>query len=129
VGIGFRIREARRAMNYTQSQLADVVGIHEITLSRWENEVRVPSGKALQKIAIALNTSVAYLVSETDDQELARKQTIETNKPILDLPDDDPLRVASKRLLDGMTPDQLRKAYEYLRDQKQLAELLKEKGA
>jgi transcriptional regulator with XRE-family HTH domain len=67
MGIGTHIRNARKGKNYTQTQLAETIGVHVITLSRWENEVRVPDGNDLQKLAVALNTSVSYLLGETAD--------------------------------------------------------------
>lgn len=35
---GTRIREAREALGYSQSGLADALGVHEVTVWRWEND-------------------------------------------------------------------------------------------
>jgi transcriptional regulator with XRE-family HTH domain len=166
--IGARIKIARKTKNFTQAELAERVGVHEVTLRNWENGEKGPNSIILSKLADTLNTSVDYLLEKTNDpsppvygaeivpadgvniqdfgdtDKLKRFDNQFDNQPLHakpmlgqtvaqnnhdDFEDDDPLRVASKKLLDGMTPEQLRKSYEYLSDQKRLRELEELKGA
>ena len=132
--IGERVRLLREKSGMTQADLANLVDTDGNTVSRWERNKLGVRSENLKKLAAALNTSITYLLGETDEPGPAQsRHPVEEStpdEPVIDWPeDDDPLRVASMRLLKGMTPDQLRKAYEYLRDQKQLGEFLKEKGA
>jgi transcriptional regulator with XRE-family HTH domain len=64
--VGERIRSTRKH-KFTQAQLAEAIGVHEMTMRRWESGVRVPDANDLQKLASVLDTSVAYLMGETDD--------------------------------------------------------------
>jgi transcriptional regulator with XRE-family HTH domain len=132
--ISSRLKMQRIKEGLKQRELAELAKISIPTITRLENGKTNASIEDAGRIAAALNTSVAYLTGETDEPGPAQsRHPVEENtpdEPVIDWPeDDDPLRVASMRLLKGMTPDQLRKAYEYLRDQKQLGEFLKEKGA
>jgi len=45
-----RIRRLRRALGLTQSDLAERLGVSNVTVNRWENGQVAPSGLALQKI-------------------------------------------------------------------------------
>ena len=126
--------EQRKKQGLTQEGLSELVKISVPTIARIENGRSDPKSEELSRLARALNTSVAYLTGETDEPgPVQSRHPVEEStpdEPVIDWPENDyPLRVASMRLLKGMTPDQLRKAYEYLRDQKQLGEFLKEKGA
>jgi transcriptional regulator with XRE-family HTH domain len=87
VTIGKRIKNARCAYSYTQSQLANVIGMHVTSLRRWESNKHVPDADMLLRVAKALDTSVAYLVNETDDprrhssqEELSEKRGIARRK-------------------------------------------------
>ena len=42
------ILRRRTALNLTQQQLADAVGVHQITVHRWEAGKSTPSGLALR---------------------------------------------------------------------------------
>lgn len=67
MGIGARIKAARKG-KYNQAELAELVGVHETTIRRWELERDDgPQGKNLSKLAEVLNTTVAYLSGETDN--------------------------------------------------------------
>jgi transcriptional regulator with XRE-family HTH domain len=62
--IGARIKSFRKKCHLTQNQLAEKIGVSEITLRRWENTETNPDGEALLKLAQALDTSVSYLINE-----------------------------------------------------------------
>lgn len=67
MGVGECIKRLRKG-KYTQSELAELIGVHETTVRRWEQgRDRGPDLDALKRIAHALETSVAYLTGETDD--------------------------------------------------------------
>ncbi len=72
--IGERIYQRRRLLDLTQQQLAEQAGVVGKTLGMWERGERIPKGDALQKLAAALDTSVAYLMGETDSFEPLNNQ-------------------------------------------------------
>ena len=59
--MGSRIREARKAANMTQAELAAKIGINRATLSKYESGIIEPSVAQLRLIADALNVTVGYL--------------------------------------------------------------------
>lgn len=62
-----RIKSKRKEIGFTQQQLADKVDVSLMTVVRWENGSRTPNTSLMPTIAMALNTSVAYLMGLTND--------------------------------------------------------------
>ena len=56
------IRTARTAANLTQTALADILGVMQKDISRWENGVREPSATWIKKLAEALGVSADELL-------------------------------------------------------------------
>ena len=61
-----RIKKTRKERRLTQQELADKIGASLITVNRWEKGERTPNISMLQKIATALDVSVAYLMGEEE---------------------------------------------------------------
>ncbi|MDR2523727.1 MAG: helix-turn-helix domain-containing protein, partial [Synergistaceae bacterium] len=61
-----RIKELRESHALTQERLAEKIGVQRNTVWRWENGKASPM-EAIVQIAAALNTTVAYLMGETND--------------------------------------------------------------
>jgi Predicted transcriptional regulators len=130
--LGSRLKELRKKNKLRQQDIAEKANITGGYFSEIENDKRQPAVDTLQAIAAALSTTTGYLLGETDNpspnpnlEEMENDPEIEVLKRIAS----DPRKYAAAALLDGMDENQLRKAYEYLSDQKQLGTLLKEKGA
>lgn len=64
-----RVKTARIQERYSQSELSRMVGVKPNTVWRWENDKAKPDSETIVKIARALNTSVAYLLGETNIPE------------------------------------------------------------
>lgn len=62
--LGQKIAERRKALAWTQDQLAERLGVDAETVSRFERGVTVPALVTLDRLAGALKTSVADLLSE-----------------------------------------------------------------
>jgi len=58
------IQKARRAKKLTQAQLAQLIGVDNITISRWERREFVPSGENLLKLAKALGVTPDVLLKK-----------------------------------------------------------------
>lgn len=58
----FRIKEARTAVNLTQDQLANLLGIKNTTLSGYETGAHDPKSNTLIQIARICGTTVDYLL-------------------------------------------------------------------
>ncbi len=61
-----RLKALRKKAGLTQEELAEYVGVHLNTVSRWENDIDTPKTLHIKKLAQALNV--------TDDELLNGKQ-------------------------------------------------------
>jgi len=75
--IGEKLRSARIAMNLSQIELAEKVGITERSIYNYEQTETFPKPSLLKKLAEVLNVTVTYLMDEEEtdktkniDQEL-----------------------------------------------------------
>ena len=73
-GIGSKIREARKAANITQQQLADKSGIIVTTIRKYEIGKQNPKTQNLEKIAAALNISPSELMPNKKWQGLEAQE-------------------------------------------------------
>lgn len=71
---GEKLINARLALNLSQSELAEKVGVSERSIYSYEQTGTLPRTKVLKKIAEALNVSIAYLV---DDEETDKQKNID----------------------------------------------------
>ena len=67
-----RLDQARKEKGLTQRELANRVGVTEVSMSRYVNGARVPKGPIVVNIAKALGVSVDYLVGTSS---VKRRQT------------------------------------------------------
>ena len=81
--IGERIKQARKAKGLTQKELAEAVGVAEVTISQYEADKYSPKYDKMVKIAEALNIPVSDLLGEprpttpTDHTEARLNQLME----------------------------------------------------
>lgn len=73
-----RIKEARKARNYSQKTLADKIGISDAALSKIESGINCPAKSTLILIANALNVSIKWLETGEGKMELeTQSQTLD----------------------------------------------------
>jgi transcriptional regulator with XRE-family HTH domain len=63
MSLGEKIRELRRAKNWSQRQFGLKINVHEKNVSRYENDKSVPSAPMLRKIADVFGVTIDYLLS------------------------------------------------------------------
>lgn len=63
MGVGDRIKEARKAKGWTQSSLAEKSGVATITISQYETGKRKPRIEQLEAISNALEVPLFYLLN------------------------------------------------------------------
>lgn len=66
--LGKRIREKRKAKHMSGQQLGDVFGISRSSVSDWERDATRPDSDKLVRLAAALDTSVEYLLGNSDSK-------------------------------------------------------------
>lgn len=90
LSIGDRIRERRRFLKLSQENLANEVGVSSSFISDIENGRRKMSLETIIKIAIALDTSLDYLVIDNVNNTKIKNEAKFTElKNILNKVDDD----------------------------------------
>jgi len=80
--IGRRIREQRKANGFKTSQTYRNLEIPRTTYTGYEMGARTPDPATMNRIANYLNTTVSYLMCETDDPEI--KQSTSSFEEILE---------------------------------------------
>jgi transcriptional regulator with XRE-family HTH domain len=62
--LGDRIKEARKAKNLTQKQLADIIGAKHSSISDWENNLHRPDINLIPLLSEALSVPGSWLLEE-----------------------------------------------------------------
>ncbi|RCW43774.1 MULTISPECIES: helix-turn-helix domain-containing protein [unclassified Halanaerobium] len=65
--LGERIKKMRYNLNLTQEKLGEKADLHYTYIGQVERGEKIPSFKALQKIADALNIGIEFLVRENEN--------------------------------------------------------------
>ncbi len=68
VMIGDRIAELMKKSNYTQKELASLVGVTEAAMSRYLRNEREPRIEVIANMATALNTTSDYLIKGKEEE-------------------------------------------------------------
>ncbi len=69
--LGEKIAKQRKELNYTQEQLADILGVSRQSISKWESGVAYPETGKLVKMGKIFDCSMDYLLNE----EITEKQS------------------------------------------------------
>ena len=69
---GNRLRALRKKAGLTQPELADLVGVHETTIRRWENNNDQPMPDSFSRLAKALGVSEADLLNDSPPDNSGR---------------------------------------------------------
>ena len=61
-----RLKELRNEKKLTTIQLAKKLGVSDASVSRWENQLRIPTIANLYKMALFFDVSADYLIGLED---------------------------------------------------------------
>ena len=67
--LGQRIADLLKQNGLTQRELAEQIGVTEVSVSRYINDERIPKGPIIASIATALHTSSDYLLGTEDKDD------------------------------------------------------------
>lgn len=62
--LGEKLSKLRKNYNYTQEQLADILGVSRQSISKWESDIAYPETEKLVKMGKLFECSVDYLLNE-----------------------------------------------------------------
>ncbi|MDZ7278084.1 helix-turn-helix domain-containing protein [Pantoea eucrina] len=78
---GMRMRARRRALQMTQKNLADVIGVSHVAISQWEKEETVPRGENLLRLAEHLQCTPAWII-DGDGEPFAPPSNISQGRAV-----------------------------------------------
>ncbi|HIN57429.1 MAG TPA: helix-turn-helix domain-containing protein [Acinetobacter pittii] len=67
--IGKRIKSLRKAKKLTQKDLGKLLGLSDVSVLKWENETNTPKLENMHELALALDTTVEYLMYGKTSEE------------------------------------------------------------
>jgi len=87
---GKKLRECREAKGLSQKELAKLLGTSYSVIGKYERDEMLPSIEAAKKIAKLVDTTVGYLLEETEQANLFRDPLmLQRFNDINDLPEED----------------------------------------
>ena len=76
VTFGKKLREARESKNLSQQDLAKLIGSAHTVIGRYERDEMKPSIDVVKRLAEELETTVGYLLGESEDREFLKDPTM-----------------------------------------------------
>lgn len=73
--LGEKITKQRKELNYTQEQLADILGVSRQSISKWESDIAYPETEKLIELGKLFDCSMDYLLKE----EVTEKGDVQTS--------------------------------------------------
>lgn len=73
--LGAKIAIQRKELNYTQEQLADILGVSRQSISKWESDIVYPETEKLIELGKLFDCSMDYLLKE----EVIEKGDVQTS--------------------------------------------------
>ena len=72
ITFGKKLKECREIKGLSQAKLAKKVGLHHSIIGRYEREEAKPTIDVVKRLANILDTTVGYLLGETEDRNLLK---------------------------------------------------------
>jgi transcriptional regulator with XRE-family HTH domain len=71
---GKKLKEARDAKSFSQAELAGQIEVDHYIIGKYERDEVKPSIDVAKRLADVLDTTVDFLLGETEDRELLKDQ-------------------------------------------------------
>ena len=80
--LGEKIATLRKESNYTQEQLADILGVSRQSVSKWESDLAYPETEKLIELGRIFDCSMDYLLKDNVTSKNGEKKLVlsESNK-------------------------------------------------
>ena len=62
--LGEKLSKLRKEYNYTQEQLADILGVSRQSISKWESDIAYPETEKLIELGKLFECSMDYLIKD-----------------------------------------------------------------
>lgn len=82
--LGDKLSKLRKQNNYTQEQLADILGVSRQAISKWESDTAYPETEKLIRLSDMYHCSLDYLLKDEmeSDDFIANKRSINLEKSL-----------------------------------------------
>ena len=74
--LGEKIARQRKELNYTQEQLADILGVSRQSISKWESDIAYPETDKLIELGKLFDCSMDYLLKEEITEKTVFKHQV-----------------------------------------------------
>ena len=72
--LGEKIAKQRKELNFTQEQLADILGVSRQSISKWESDIAYPETEKLIELGKLFDCSMDYLLKD----DITEKGAVQT---------------------------------------------------
>jgi len=72
MSFGNKLKECRKDKGLSQSELAKLLGTNHSIIGKYERDEVNPTVDAVRKLASALDTTLGYLLGESEDKEMLK---------------------------------------------------------
>lgn len=79
MSLGDKLSKLRRENNYTQEQLADILGVSRQAISKWESNTAYPETEKLLKLGELYDCSMDYLLKDGGERSASGTKTLTLN--------------------------------------------------
>ena len=88
--IGIQMVRMRKAKGLSQEELAEAIDSSRVMIGKYERDEMIPSIEAAKKLAEILDTTVGYLIGETEKDDLLKDPVmLKRLQDIANLPEQD----------------------------------------
>lgn len=81
--LGNKLSKLRKANNYTQEQLADILGVSRQAISKWESDLTYPETDKLIRMSELFGCSLDYLLKDTMETDHKTQETPTDHSPFM----------------------------------------------
>ena len=78
--LGEKISKQRKELNYTQEQLADVLGVSRQSISKWESDIAYPETDKLIELGELFDCSMDYLLKDAVTEKDGTRPSVFSEK-------------------------------------------------
>ena len=71
--IGKRLKQLRKNMHLTQIQMADILGVKQASITKYEQGLAAPGVEILRRYADYFHVSMDYIFARTDDENDSKR--------------------------------------------------------
>lgn len=86
MALGDKLSKLRKENNFTQEQLADILGVSRQAVSKWESDTAYPETDKLIQLSNIFSVSIDYLIKGIDKPQTATDGEAEEQSGIIIIP-------------------------------------------